>query len=259
MVLMRLLFEESSSPSPHRGMAQASREFPAAPQAEQNRFAHPALSRGKTDEIECKFAVASPRDGVAEFFLVGGKNFDAFPTARDGHIPLLRVRRGANGGIGKKDVIHGLALRAIRRDGVAAKKLPICGRQRAAVGQFDRALVRDGGDGDNLPVGQLLPASGDGVRFELKFVASAQVEGDRSADGESVEQRPWDATDSAIYFDGDTCWRDADDLSPRSALTSANLAIEDNNCIRLVKLCLRLLRSCEVDLFERFDVGFRAG
>ena len=81
MVLMRLLFEESSGPSPHCGMAHAPRELPAASQTEQYLLAHAGASRGSLNQVECKFAVASPRDGVAELFFVGGENLDALPTA----------------------------------------------------------------------------------------------------------------------------------------------------------------------------------
>ena len=39
----------------------------------------------------------------AELVLVGGEYPDAAPPARDGHIPLLRIRRRLNGGIRKED------------------------------------------------------------------------------------------------------------------------------------------------------------
>ncbi len=110
MASMCLLFEESSGPSPHRGVAHAPRELPATPQAQQYFLTHAAPFERRRDEIERQFSVASPRDGAAEFFLVGGENLDALPTPRDGDIPLLRIRCGAHGGIAKENVIHGLAL-----------------------------------------------------------------------------------------------------------------------------------------------------
>jgi hypothetical protein len=81
------------------------------------------------------------RDGAAELLFVGRENLDALPPARDGDIPLLRIRCSAHGGVAKENVIHGLALRAVGCDRVAPKKLPIGMRQRATVGQRDRTLI----------------------------------------------------------------------------------------------------------------------
>ena len=110
MALVCLLFEESSSPSPHGGMANAPCELAATPQAEQDVLAHAVALRGMRDEIESQFTISAAGDGTAQLLFVGGENSDAISPARDGDIPLLRVRRGTHGGITKENVIYGLAL-----------------------------------------------------------------------------------------------------------------------------------------------------
>ncbi len=64
----------------------------------------------------------------------------AAPPARDCHIPLLRIRRRLDGGIGKEDKIHRLALRAVGRDRVAGQELAKTFIQNATVGQFDATI-----------------------------------------------------------------------------------------------------------------------
>ena len=81
MALLRLLFEESSGPSPHGGMTHAPRELTATPQAEQDMLAHAAALGPMRDEVERQFAVAGARDGVAELLFVCGENLDALPPA----------------------------------------------------------------------------------------------------------------------------------------------------------------------------------
>ena len=49
-------------------------------------------------------------DVLTKLLLVRRENANAAPPARNGHIPLLRVRRRLDRRIGKQDVIHRLAL-----------------------------------------------------------------------------------------------------------------------------------------------------
>ena len=74
----------------------------------------PKLQTGLLMEIPGKFKCQRTVTGTGnifpELFLVGRENTDAAPSARDGHIPLLRVGRGLYGGIGKQNEIHRFAL-----------------------------------------------------------------------------------------------------------------------------------------------------
>src|ERR1022692_1085405 len=54
----------------------------------------------------------------AKLLLVRRENADAPPSARDADIPLLRARRGLDRRVREQNIIHGLALRTIGRDGV---------------------------------------------------------------------------------------------------------------------------------------------
>ena len=74
----------------------------------------PKVQTGLLMEIPGKFkrqrAVTGTGNIFPKLFRVGRENTDAAPSARDGHIPLLRVGRGFDGGIGKQNVIHRFAL-----------------------------------------------------------------------------------------------------------------------------------------------------
>jgi hypothetical protein len=63
------------------------------------------------DRIGRKFHRQWPMTGAGDIFtkllLVRRENANAAPPARNGHIPLLRVRRRLDRRIGKQDIIHG--------------------------------------------------------------------------------------------------------------------------------------------------------
>ena len=61
-------------------------------------------------KFHCQWPMAGAGDILAKLLLVRREDADAAPPARNGHIPLLRVRRGLDGRIGEQDVIHRLAL-----------------------------------------------------------------------------------------------------------------------------------------------------
>src|SRR5260221_11569507 len=73
-----------------------------------------APARDKTGhQLHRQRSVAGARNIIAQLLFVWCENADASPPARNGYIPLLRVRRGFHGGIGEQDVIHRLALGSV--------------------------------------------------------------------------------------------------------------------------------------------------
>ena len=54
--------------------------------------------------------VTGARHILPQLLFVRREDADASPPARNGHIPLLRVRRGLDGRVGEQDVIHRFAL-----------------------------------------------------------------------------------------------------------------------------------------------------
>ena len=70
-----------------------------------------AIERAQaTGKFQRQRPVAGTRQILAQLLLVRRENADATPPARNGDIPLLRVGCGLDGGIGKENVIHRLAL-----------------------------------------------------------------------------------------------------------------------------------------------------
>ena len=74
------------------------------------------VAGGRGKYIEGEFTVPGALDGLGELRFVGGEDADAFAPARNGDVPLLGVCGGAGSGVGKEDVLHSLALRAVGRD-----------------------------------------------------------------------------------------------------------------------------------------------
>src|SRR5919106_1332345 len=78
-----------------------------------------ATARDKTGrQLHRQRPVAGTGDVLAQLLFVWREDANAASAARNGHIPLLRIGRGFDGGVGEQDVIDRLALRSIRRDGV---------------------------------------------------------------------------------------------------------------------------------------------
>src|SRR2546425_5831502 len=97
-----------------------------------------ATARNETGrEFQGQRSVTGARDILAELLLVRCENADTAPAARDADIPLLRVRGGLNRRVGEQNVIHGLALRTVGRDGIAQQKLTVTGIQHTAIRQPD--------------------------------------------------------------------------------------------------------------------------
>ena len=103
-------------------------------------------------EFHRQWAMPGARDVLAQLFLVRGEDADSAPSTRDGHIPLLCVGRGLDGGVREQDVIHSLALRAVGRDGIAGQKLTKAGVQNPAIGEFNTAVGPHGLHSDKLAI-----------------------------------------------------------------------------------------------------------
>ncbi len=63
-----------------------------------------------TGKFQCQWPVAGTRQILVQLLLIRGENADAAPPARNGNMPLLRIRCGLDGGIGEQNAIHRLAL-----------------------------------------------------------------------------------------------------------------------------------------------------
>ena len=74
-------------------------------------------------DVQGQFAAPGTEDILAKLDFVGCENLDALLTARNGHIPLLLVRRRLHCGIGEQHMIDRFALRGVGCDGVAAHEL----------------------------------------------------------------------------------------------------------------------------------------
>ena len=106
---------------------------------------HVAATRHETArQFQCQWPMTGTGYVFAQLLLVGREYADATPPARDGHIPLLRIRRRLDCGIRKENVIHRLALRAVGRDRVAGQELAEAFVQYAAICQFDAAIWLNG-------------------------------------------------------------------------------------------------------------------
>src|SRR6202049_2433216 len=106
-------------------MSDSTREFASAAHGTENLLAHAISSSASGKKIERKFTLAAANYRMSELIFIGRENLDALTASRNRDIPLLRVRRSADGGIGKQHMIDSFLLRSVRRDGLPAKKLPI--------------------------------------------------------------------------------------------------------------------------------------
>lgn len=70
-----------------------------------------AVARAQaTCKFQCERPVAGTDEVFAQLNFIRRENSDAAPPARNGDIPLLGIGSRLDGGIGKEDVIHRLAL-----------------------------------------------------------------------------------------------------------------------------------------------------
>ena len=72
--------------------------------------ANGASRRATGGKFDRQWTMAGARHILAELLLVRRENADAASPARNGHIPLLRVGRSFDGGVGEQNVIHSPAL-----------------------------------------------------------------------------------------------------------------------------------------------------
>src|ERR1700736_2415720 len=114
-------------------MSDSTREFASAAHGTENLLAHAISSSASGKKIERKFTLAAANYGIPELIFIRRENLDALSASRNRDIPLLRVRRSANGGIREQHVIDSFSLRSVRCDCVAAKKLSIVRRKDATI------------------------------------------------------------------------------------------------------------------------------
>ena len=91
-------------------------------------------------ELHGQRPVTGPRDVFAQLLFIRREDADTTSPARDGHIPLLRVRGGLDSGVREEDIIHRLPLRTVRRYGVAGEELPEILVQYPAICEVDSAI-----------------------------------------------------------------------------------------------------------------------
>lgn len=115
--------EERCEPRTRRALANLPGEFATALQ----RMAASATNF-RSHDAEREFAFAASGNGAPKLQFVGRENLNALSSARNRHIPLLRIGRSPNRGVAEQDMIYCLALRTVGRDGIAAKKLAIVRR-----------------------------------------------------------------------------------------------------------------------------------
>jgi hypothetical protein len=78
--------------------------------AEQSlRNSEPSEVRG-VREINGQLTITGTENVLAQLCLIARENLDAFTPARNCHVPLLPVCRWSDGGVGEKNVVHGLPL-----------------------------------------------------------------------------------------------------------------------------------------------------
>lgn len=106
-------------------MSDAARELTSAADGTEKLLAHAVSWSTSRKKIEREFTLAAADYRLSELIFIGRQNLNALSASRDRDIPLLRVRRSADGGIGKRHMIDSFPLRSVRCDGVAAEKLPI--------------------------------------------------------------------------------------------------------------------------------------
>lgn len=94
-------------------------------------------------------------------------------AARDRHVPLLRVRCGADCGVSKQDVVNCLPLGTVGGDRVATDELPILWRHNATIFQPDRAIRFYLRRRDDFAVRKLATVRARAVRFQLEFIPGA--------------------------------------------------------------------------------------
>src|ERR1700726_1524027 len=118
-------------PRAHRQMSDAACELASAAHGPEYLLAHAISSSTSGKKIERKFTLAAANYRMSELIFIGRENLDALSASRNRDIPLLRVRRRTDGGIGKQHMIDSFPLRSVRCNRVAAKKLAIVRRKDA--------------------------------------------------------------------------------------------------------------------------------
>src|SRR3984893_12287038 len=133
-------------------MSDSTREFASAAHGTDNLLAHAVSSSARGEKIERKFTLAAANCRMSELIFIGRENLDALSTSRNRDIPLLRVRRSADGGIGKQHMIDSFPLASVRWGCVPAEKVSIVRRKDATIRQPNRSARFNLRDADDFAV-----------------------------------------------------------------------------------------------------------
>ena len=160
---------------------------------------------------------------------------------------------GLDGGIGKQNVIHRLALRTVGRDGVAGQKFAERFVQDPAIGQFNSAIGADRFDRDQFAVGHAAAGRQLAIGLEMQPVAFGDRNFARLADGDLVEQLVRDRDKFPVHFDQHADLHDARQFSFRARFGLAHFLIEHNDGIWRIKTLIAFLRVGQVNSFQRLN------
>ncbi len=138
-------------------------------------------------KIQRQWPVAGTDEIFPQLNFIWSENTDAPPATRNGDIPLLRVRCGLDGGIGKENIIHRLALRAVGRDGVARKKFTETLVQNPAIGQFDFPIGKSRFDRDQFTIRNARAGGQLAVGLQMQFVTLRDRNLTRKADIDFIQ------------------------------------------------------------------------
>jgi hypothetical protein len=93
-----------------------------------------------TRQVHGESTIIGANNILAKLRLIAGEDADAPPSTGNRHVPLLLVGRGLDGRIREQDVIDGLALRRVRRDGETANKAPVMLSKNPSVSKPDLSV-----------------------------------------------------------------------------------------------------------------------
>src|SRR5581483_9064589 len=183
---LQRVIDARSGPGTHRAVTNVAREIASASERADEATPNAVSGCSGRQEVERELSLTTAHDRATQLRFVRRENLNAFPAARDRDVPLLRIRRCADGRIGKQDVIDSLALRTVGRYGVAAEELAIARRKHAAVVQSDRPVCLDLRYRDNFAIREFATIAREAVRLELNPIARRQRECSPLADVDTI-------------------------------------------------------------------------
>ena len=154
-------------------------------------------------------------DVLPKLDFVRRENLHAFAPPRNRDIPLLLIRGRFDGGIREQDVIHGLALGGVGRDGVAAHELPVIFRQHPAIIQSDASVGMNLFHRHQFAIGKPAPILALGIGLELQSVAAGQGKFFWLADGDFIQFLERHRPDAVVGLNQQMLVGDAAAVFPR--------------------------------------------